>query len=112
MSGKRAYGTGMAFKEKLLSSLPPVEAGGRRYKRYYVTTAAAVITPEVEKAALGVLPALLPETDGTPPAGFIVLHRGGNGAAYLNAHMLAPDASDLAGYLGDTMPDGTTGTLG
>ena len=67
----------MAFNEKLLTSPPPVEAGGRRYKRYYVTSAVAVITPEVEKAALGVLPGLLPEKDGTPPAGFVVLHRGG-----------------------------------
>ena len=115
------------------------------------------------------LPDLVPEPDGTPPAGFVVLHRGGNGAAYLNAytwvwdnvlhmrgaaaaqaalgcpdedpthfmpldrpwigcvwelppiqherdawvrHMLMPDVADLAGYLDDTMPDGTTGTLG
>ena len=76
----------MAFKEKLLSSLPPVEAGGRHYKRYYVTPAVAGLTPEVEKAALGMLPGLLPEPDGTPPAGFIVLHLGGDGAAYLNAY--------------------------
>jgi hypothetical protein len=159
----------MAFKEKLLSSLPPVEAGGRHYKRYYVTPAVAGITPEVEKAALGMLPGLLPAPDGTPPAGFIVLHLGGDGAAYLNAytwvwdnvlhmrgaaaaqaalgcpdadpthftaldrpwigcvwelppiqherdawvrHMLVPDAADLAGYLADAMPDGSTGPLG
>lgn len=159
----------MPFKEKLLSSLPPVEVGGRRYKRYYVTSAAAVITPEVEKAALALLPELAPETDGTPPAGFVVLHRGGDGAAYLNAytwvwdnvlhmrgaaaaqralgcpdedpthfmaldrpwigcvwelppiqherdawvrHMLVSDVADLAGYLADTMPGPTTGTLG
>ncbi len=25
--------------------------------------------------------------------------------------MLLPDVADLAGYLGDTMPDGATGTL-
>src|SRR5690348_6695062 len=73
----------MAFKEKLLSSLPPVEAGTRLYKRYYVTSAGAVITPEVEKAALRLLPELVPEMDGTPPAGFVVVHRGGDGAAYL-----------------------------
>jgi hypothetical protein len=157
----------MTFKEKLLSCPPPVEVGGRHYKRYYVTTEVAVITPEVEKAALSALPKLLPEIDGTPPAGFVVLHRGGNGAAYLNAYtwvwdnvlhmrgaaaaeaalgcpdedpthfilldrpwigcvwelppiqyerdawvryMLMPDVTDLDGYLGDTMPGGTTGT--
>lgn len=155
----------MAFKEKLLSSLPPVEAGGRRYKRYYVTSETAVITAEVEKAAFGLLPELVPVADGTPPAGFVVLHRGGDGAAYMcvytwvwdnvlhmrsaaaaqralgcpdddpthflpldqrwigcvwelapidherNAwvrHMLMPDVGDLNGYLGDTLPDGTT----
>jgi hypothetical protein len=27
-------------------------------------------------------------------------------------HMLVPDAADLAGYLADAMPDGSTGTLG
>lgn len=159
----------MAFREKLLSSLPPIEAAGRHYKRYYVTSAVAVITPEVEKAALELLPELVPEMDGTPPAGFVVLHRGGDGAAYVNAytwvwdnvlhmrgaaaaqaalgcpdddpahfmaldrpwigcvwelppiqherdawvrHMLVPDMADLAGYLGDTMPEGNTGTLG
>ena len=76
----------MAFKEKLLSSAPPVQVGERRYKRYYVTTETAVITLEVEKAAFALLPGLLPEPDGTPPAGFVVLHRGGDGAAYLNAY--------------------------
>jgi len=76
----------MTFREKLLSSLPPIEAGTRRYKRYYVTSAVAVITQEVEKAAFGLLPELLPEMDGTPPAGFVVLHRGGDGAAYMNAY--------------------------
>ena len=70
----------MTFKEKLLSCPPPVAVGARRYKRYYVSSEAAVITPEVEKAALGLLPELLPEPDGTPPA------RGGDGAAYLNAY--------------------------
>jgi hypothetical protein len=75
----------MAFEEKLLASLPAIEAGERRFKRYYVTTQTAVVTPEIEKAAFEVLPELLPEADGTPPAGFIVLHRGGDGAAYLDA---------------------------
>lgn len=87
----------MAFKEKLLSSLPPVEAGTRLYKRYYVTSAAAVITPEVEKAALGLLPELVPEMDGTPPAGFVVLHRGGDGAAILGGAGNM-DEGELRGY--------------
>jgi hypothetical protein len=32
------------------------------------------------------LPELLPEPDGTPPATFVVLHRGGDDGAYLNAY--------------------------
>lgn len=156
----------MPFKEKLLSSLPPVAAGGRDYKRYYITPEAVGVTPDVEKAALALLPELLPELDATPPAGFVVLHRGGDGAAYVIAytwvwdnvlhtraaaagqpelgcpdedpthfmpleqrwigcvwemapirherdawvrHMLMPEVADLAGYLADAMPDGTTG---
>jgi hypothetical protein len=76
----------MPFEEKLLASLPPIAAGGRRFKRYYVTTETAVITAEIEEAAFGLLPTLLPDLDGTPPAGFAVLHRGADGAAYLNAY--------------------------
>jgi hypothetical protein len=76
----------MAFEEKLLASLPPIEQGGRRFKRYYVTRETAVITAEIEEAAFKQLPALLPDPDGTPPAGFLVLHRGSDGAAYLNAY--------------------------
>jgi hypothetical protein len=29
---------GMTFTEKLLTSQPPIDADGRRFKRYYVTT--------------------------------------------------------------------------
>ncbi|MEV6246652.1 hypothetical protein AB0M38_10650 [Streptomyces sp. NPDC051742] len=160
----------MAFAEKFLFTLPPVEIGGRRLKRYHVTSDPAGIEPEVEKAAYALLPELLPpadgtSADGTPAAGFVVLHRGGDTGAYLNAyswvwdnvlhfgggaagqpvlgcpdtdpahfvrvdrswigcvwelaplehersawirHVLAPDAPDLAGYLGDALPSGTT----
>jgi hypothetical protein len=77
---------GMTFTEKLVTGRPPLEAAGRRFKRYYVTTESARITAEIERAALRMLPALLPELDGTPPAGFIVLHRGQDGAAYLIAY--------------------------
>lgn len=77
---------GMTFTKKLVTSLPPVVAGGRRFKRYYVTTESAQINEEIEQAAFEMLPALLPERDGTPPAGFIVLHRGQDGAAYVLAY--------------------------
>jgi hypothetical protein len=43
--------------------------------------------PEVEKAAYEVLPTLLPEPDEeTPPASWVVLHRGADNGAYLLAY--------------------------
>ncbi|WP_256920774.1 hypothetical protein [Streptomyces hilarionis] len=74
------------FAEKLLTALPPLEVAGRWVKRYHVTADPAGIAPEVENAAYAFLPALLPEPDGTPPATFVVLHRGGDDGAYLNAY--------------------------
>lgn len=76
----------MAFTEKLLTSQAPIEVAGYWLKRYYVTSETAVFTPDIERAAVDIVPKLLPEADGTPPAGFVVLHRGGDGAAYLNAY--------------------------
>src|SRR5487761_139737 len=76
----------MTFTEKLLTTRPPVEVAGRQVKRYHVTGDPAGIDPAVEAAALAFLPKLLPEPDGTLPASFIVVHRGGDGAAYLNAY--------------------------
>ncbi|WP_329125408.1 hypothetical protein [Streptomyces sp. NBC_01465] len=76
----------MTFAEKFLTSLPPIEVAGRRIKRYHVTADPAGIEPEVEKAAYAVLPQLLPPPDTTPPATFVVVHRGGDTGAYLNAY--------------------------
>ncbi|WP_246203726.1 hypothetical protein [Streptomyces tailanensis] len=76
----------MPFTEKLLTVPPPIEVAGRRIKRYHVTADPAGIAPEVEKAAYALLPELLPEHDGTPPATFVVLHRGGDDGAYLNVY--------------------------
>ncbi|MFI9587596.1 hypothetical protein ACIHCQ_38630 [Streptomyces sp. NPDC052236] len=77
----------MTFTEKLLWSLPPIEVGGRSVKRYHVTADPAGIDPAIEKAAYAILPELLPpEPDSTPAATFVVLHRGGDDGAYLNAY--------------------------
>ncbi|WP_069773336.1 hypothetical protein [Streptomyces sp. LUP30] len=76
----------MPFVEKPLTVLPPMELAGRWIKRYHVTADPAGIAPEVEQAAYAILPDLLPEPDGTPPATFVVLHRGGDDGAYLNAY--------------------------
>ncbi|MFI8164862.1 hypothetical protein ACIPM2_21400 [Streptomyces sp. NPDC086081] len=76
----------MPFSEKLLTVPPPLRVAGRHVKRYHVTADPAGIEPEVEQAARAILPELLPEPDGTPPATFVVLHRGGDDGAYLNAY--------------------------
>ncbi|MEU3336576.1 hypothetical protein ACWCQ1_11110 [Streptomyces sp. NPDC002144] len=156
----------MPFEEKFLTVPPPVEVAGRHIKRYHVTADPSGIAPDVEKAAYAILPELLPEPDGTPAAAFVVVHRGNDDGAYVNAyswvwdnvlhyanaaagqpvvgcpdldpthfvrpelpwigcvfelpplvherdawvrHMLVPDVPDLAAYLADSLPEGTTG---
>jgi hypothetical protein len=72
----------MAFLERHLMVLPPVEIGGRQIKRYHVSVVDAPIEDEIRTAAEAFVPALLPPADETPPASFLVLHRGAD-AAYL-----------------------------
>ncbi|MEZ0089253.1 hypothetical protein [Streptacidiphilus sp. EB129] len=76
----------MSFAEKRLSVLDPIRIGERFVKRYHVTPFPGPIEAEIEEAAQAFLPGLLPQADGTPPASFAVLHRGGDGAAYLNVY--------------------------
>src|SRR3954454_25160418 len=79
----------MPFAEKLLLALPPIAVAGRHVKRYHVTADPAGIEPQVEKAAYAILPELLPEPDGTPPATFVALHRATYDGAYLNVYSWA-----------------------
>lgn len=76
----------MAFTEKLLTVPPPIRVAGRHIKRYHVTADPAGIAPDVAKAAYAILPELLPEPDGTPPVTFVVVHRGNDDGAYVNAY--------------------------
>lgn len=77
----------MTFTEKYVRTPSPITVSGRQLKRYYVNNDESAMDPAVERAALAYLPHLLPEAAaGTPAAGFMVLHRGGDGAAYLNAY--------------------------
>ncbi|MDP9867743.1 MULTISPECIES: hypothetical protein [Streptosporangium] len=73
----------MAFIEKNLRSLAPVTLGGRPYKRYHVDREGHEIEPEVEKAAYAYAPRLVPALADDSPAGWTVLHRGGDSGAYL-----------------------------
>jgi hypothetical protein len=72
----------MAFHQRQLRVLVPVEIGGRQVKRYHVTALDGAIEEAVRVAAEAYVPTLLPPPDGTPPASFLVLHRGVD-AAYL-----------------------------
>lgn len=77
----------MAFTEKHLRVPEPITVAGRRVKRYYVNNDAAPMDARIEHAALDQLPHLLPPPDEeTPAAAFLVLHRGGDGSAYLNTY--------------------------
>ncbi|MEU8301864.1 hypothetical protein AB0C04_31825 [Micromonospora sp. NPDC048909] len=76
----------MAFRDKHLRTPGPTTVAGRQLKRYHIDQPERPIEPEVEKAAYDVLPTLLPEPDGTPPAGWVVLHRGADTGAYLLAY--------------------------
>ncbi|MFG3698742.1 hypothetical protein ACGF5C_12610 [Micromonospora sp. NPDC047620] len=78
----------MAFRDKELRTPGPLTVAGRQLKRYHVDQPERRIEPEVEPAAYAVLPRLLParDGDGTPPAGWVVLHRGADTGAYLLAY--------------------------
>jgi hypothetical protein len=72
----------MGFQERHLSVPAPVTIGGRQIKRYHVSVTDAPIEDDIRMAAEAFVPVLLPPADDTPPASFLVLHRGAN-AAYL-----------------------------
>ena len=77
----------MAFRDKELRVPGVTTVAGRQLKRYHIDQPDQPITPEVERAAYAVLPDLLsPPDGGTPPAGWVVLHRGADTGAYLLAY--------------------------
>ncbi|MEH0985824.1 hypothetical protein [Micromonospora sp. CPCC 205556] len=77
----------MAFRDKTLRVPGPTTIAGRQLKRYHIDQPEVPLTPEVERAAYAVLPDLLPPADPTtPPAGWVVLHRGADTGAYLLAY--------------------------
>ncbi|MFF5175745.1 hypothetical protein ACFY3U_24390 [Micromonospora sp. NPDC000089] len=77
----------MPFHDKQLRVAGATEVAGRRLKRYRIDQPDQPLTPEVERAAEAVLPTLVPTADdGTPPAGWVVLHRGADTGAYLLAY--------------------------
>ena len=63
-------------RAKQLQARPRITIAERRFKRYHVTTDGSEIPREIQEAAYGFVPNLLPPLDDTEPAGFIVLHAG------------------------------------
>src|SRR6266536_868815 len=84
MTGIADYLPCMPFTEKFLRVPGDIEVTGRHVKRYHVNTIDDEIPGAIQEAAYAFLPRLLPEPDGeTPPAGWVVLHKGAGTAAYL-----------------------------
>jgi hypothetical protein len=76
----------MAFTPRFLSSHGLLHTGGRTIKRYHLNVDDRAIEPAVVEAAHAFLPRLLPAPDATtPPASFVILHRG-RSASYLVAY--------------------------
>ncbi len=77
----------MTIEPKYLRALEPIVVGNRHLKRYHVSNDPTPIATAIEQAAHEILPSLVPPPDGsTPPAGWMILHQGRDGAAYVNAY--------------------------
>lgn len=74
----------MTFEDRHLSVAEIADVGDRRMKWYHLSVDSAPIHPGIVERAHAYLPYLLPPQDGTPPAGFAILHRGLD-AVYLMA---------------------------
>jgi hypothetical protein len=77
----------MSFAERFLTSQGVTVVNGRSIKRYHVNVHDRPIEPHIVEKAMAFLPRLLPrEPDPTtPPASFVIVHRGVT-AAYLLAY--------------------------
>lgn len=76
----------MSFAPRFLSCHGLLQVAGRSVKRYHVSVDEAPIEPAIVAAAHAMLPRLLPAPDATtPPASFVILHRG-RSAAYVVAY--------------------------
>jgi len=77
----------MPFDDKRLTTLDPMRMRGREMKRYHIDQATQPLTPDVVDAAYAAIEPLLPDVDAdTPPAGWIVVHRGAGTGAYALAY--------------------------
>ena len=77
----------MTLEPKLIRARPPITVATRIVKRYDVTVTDEPIRADVEAAALAMLPDLVPVGDGSPEAGWVVIHEGGDRTAmYVSAY--------------------------
>jgi len=76
----------MSFAPRFLRSFGSADIGNRHVKRYHVNVHDREIEPAIVEAAEAFLPRLYPQAaDETPPATFMILHRGLD-ATYLVAY--------------------------
>lgn len=73
----------MGFIEKELSERPTITVAGRQLKCYVIDQPDMRWEPEVMAAAEAMLPMLIAPSDETAGSGWVVMHRGGDGGAYL-----------------------------
>lgn len=79
----------MPYTDRYLVAQPSIEVSGRAIKRYHISAAPGEIEAGVCEAAYAKLPDLLPTPlpdETTPPASFVILHRGAATGAYLLAY--------------------------
>jgi hypothetical protein len=77
----------MTYSAKYMRSAGVAKSADRWVKRYHLSATADEISREIQDAAYDFLPRLLPRPDSqTPPAGWVILHKGNGVPAYLIAY--------------------------
>ena len=83
MSGEGSYSALMPFTDKRLTVLEPSSIGGYQLKRYHIDQIEQPLTAAVVDAAYAAVETVIPPVDvGTPPCGWVVVHRGAGTGAY------------------------------
>lgn len=77
----------MTYSEKYIRIHDVIETADRWVKRYHISALGGQIPEGIQDAAYAFLPQLLPKPDDeTPPASWVILHKGAAIPAYLVAY--------------------------
>jgi hypothetical protein len=80
----------MTYSEKYIRIPDVIQTADRWVKRYHISALSGQIPEGIQDAAYDFLPQLLPKPDDeTPPAGWVILHKGAAIPAYLVAYSWA-----------------------